>query len=796
MRGHHLRLLLPLWLLRLACVLSPGYIHPDEFFQGPEVVAGRMYALDAAVPWEFDPAAHAHSPARTIVTPFVVSGLPYAAASLASRAATGRWPASPGPSVLLYAPRLFLWALSLVLVDGVAFRVCRANGIPPLPVLLTLASSWPALIFLARPFSNVAETLLLAACFWAVLGTRSSWGGDGVRTMVVGALLAAGVFTRFTFLLFFLPLGIVVIKDVLDRYLPGGANTGGPSISQDVRRGQAAEPAGRGPARPSAARALRPLAGALVRHAVCGLFGIAATVAAFVAADTAYFTATAAAWTGIDAGRIHGSAEGVFGGWIVTPLNSILYNMNPEHLALHGIHPRWLHAVVNLPMLFGPLAASFYLFVLLRPITVFWQRCSRRRGSGDRRTRGAHIDSASSATLLQELYDGAAGAAGCAAGGAPGDTKRATEADRRVRVYATCDACIVCGLGLLSAAPHQEPRFLLPLLLPLAIRYAPRSLPFWVNVNTGPASGSGDLSSASSSTKKKKPRGEDGNSRGDKTKGMLGVRGGRCRRLAPSVGLLAVGWVAFNTVLAIAFGLLHQGGITRALIHLHQQHRGAATAARSPLFNTSSGVVVTVVFTHTHTPPRFLLAQPLAMPAGERITVTDIAGAPRPTIFETLDRALSVQLPLAVPPTRAKAAGAREGGGDHSESRPGSKEGEGKRMGQGESADAAVLLVAPGSMRLSESCGVGHGGDTCKGLHLTVVESFWPHVSFEDPPTSMKLSEWSLQVYRVQRRRRRSSDNGGDGEGNGGGSGEVAAGGGEEGRASERVGAPTRREEL
>ena len=790
MRGHHLRLLLPLWLLRLACVLSPGYIHPDEFFQGPEVVAGRMYALDAAVPWEFDPAAHAHSPARTIVTPFVVSGLPYAAASLASRAATGRWPASPGPSVLLYAPRLFLWALSLVLVDGVAFRVCRANGIPPLPVLLTLASSWPALIFLARPFSNVAETLLLAACFWAVLGTRSSWGGDGVRTMVVGALLAAGVFTRFTFLLFFLPLGIVVIKDVLDRYLPGGGNTGGPSVSQDVRRGQAAGPVGRSPGRPSAARALRPLAGALVRHAVCGLVGIAATVAAFVAADTAYFTATAAAGTGIDAGSTNDTAEGVFGGWIVTPLNSILYNMNPEHLALHGIHPRWLHAVVNLPMLFGPLAASFYLFVLLRPITVFWRRCSHCR------TRGANIDSASSATLLQELYDGAAG--GAANGAAGGDTKRATEADRRVRVYATCDACIVCGLGLLSVAPHQEPRFLLPLLLPLAIRYAPRSLPSCVTVNLGPASGSGDLSSASSSIKKRSPRGEDENSRGDETKGKLGVRGGRCRRCAPSVGLLAVGWVAFNAVLAVAFGLLHQGGITRALVHLHQEHRGAATEARSPLFNTSSGVV-TVVFAHTHTPPRFLLAQPLATPAGERITVTDLAGAPRSTIFKTLDRALSVQLPLAVPPTRAAAEGARGGGGDRSESRPGSKEGEGKRTGQGESAAAVVLLVAPGSMRLSESCGVGHGGDECEGLHLTVVESFWPHVSFEDPPASMRQSEWSLQVYRVQRRR--SSGNGGDsggdgnGEGNSGGSGEVAVSG-DEVRVSERVGAPTRREEL
>lgn len=36
-----------------------------------------------------------------------------------------------------------------------------------------------------------------------------------------------------------------------------------------------------------------------------------------------------------------------------TPFNSLIYNLSSSNLAEHGIHPRWLHAVVNWPMLFG-----------------------------------------------------------------------------------------------------------------------------------------------------------------------------------------------------------------------------------------------------------------------------------------------------------------------------------------------------------------------------------------------------------------------------------------------------------
>lgn len=39
---------------------------------------------------------------------------------------------------------------------------------------------------------------------------------------------------------------------------------------------------------------------------------------------------------------------------VLTPYNFLSYNLRTENLAKHGIHPRWLHVVVNLPMILGP----------------------------------------------------------------------------------------------------------------------------------------------------------------------------------------------------------------------------------------------------------------------------------------------------------------------------------------------------------------------------------------------------------------------------------------------------------
>jgi hypothetical protein len=79
--------------VRLHFALSPSYIHPDEHFQGPEVVVGphsRLPSLDNAdapcvgwlfgwqtsVPWEFTNDNAVHSPIRSILPIWIVYGLP------------------------------------------------------------------------------------------------------------------------------------------------------------------------------------------------------------------------------------------------------------------------------------------------------------------------------------------------------------------------------------------------------------------------------------------------------------------------------------------------------------------------------------------------------------------------------------------------------------------------------------------------------------------------------------------------------------------------------------------------
>lgn len=41
--------------------------------------------------------------------------------------------------------------------------------------------------------------------------------------------------------------------------------------------------------------------------------------------------------------------------FVVTPLNFARYNLDSKNLSKHGIHPRFLHALVNIPLLFNVL---------------------------------------------------------------------------------------------------------------------------------------------------------------------------------------------------------------------------------------------------------------------------------------------------------------------------------------------------------------------------------------------------------------------------------------------------------
>ena len=50
--------------------------------------------------------------------------------------------------------------------------------------------------------------------------------------------------------------------------------------------------------------------------------------------------------------------------WKLVPFNFIMYNIVPGNVASHGLHPYWTHAMVNLPLLLGPLAPIFLISII------------------------------------------------------------------------------------------------------------------------------------------------------------------------------------------------------------------------------------------------------------------------------------------------------------------------------------------------------------------------------------------------------------------------------------------------
>lgn len=52
--------------LRFFFIFTFGYIHADEFFQGPTVFSKDIFGINSTIPWEFT----SNDPIRTITTPY------------------------------------------------------------------------------------------------------------------------------------------------------------------------------------------------------------------------------------------------------------------------------------------------------------------------------------------------------------------------------------------------------------------------------------------------------------------------------------------------------------------------------------------------------------------------------------------------------------------------------------------------------------------------------------------------------------------------------------------------------
>lgn len=297
---------------------------------------------------------------------------------------------------------------------------------------------------------------------------------------MLGALLAVGFFTRFTFAVFFLPIGVQLIS-----------NQDAVQLEAHVKRDK------------STPSLLRRVVAAFA-IGVQGLLAFLVTATVMIAIDTVYFRPE----------TLHQTWPEQVRKLVIAPLNNLVYNLQYDNLELHGVHPRITHIAVNMPMLFGPVAILFL-------VQVFRRREWRQHG-----------------------------------------------------VFGVVSALF--PIVMLSLAPHQEPRFLLPAIVPLHIFTATQSL------------------------------------------------------VQSRLAILL--WTVFNAALGLFFGVLHQGGIVPLLLALSSGPSAWSVFAPACDFNASTlaalplppaGVTLPLVFSKMYMPPRFLLA---GVPPIAAFHVVDLGG--------------------------------------------------------------------------------------------------------------------------------------------------------------------------
>eukprot|EP00985_Skeletonema_marinoi_P032275 scaffold39087_cov174-Skeletonema_marinoi.AAC.2 len=506
----------------------PGYIHPDEFFQGGQELffgcqqrqqqlhylkkptldkvelsreeehkhyESNKYVVDN-IPWEFEP----KNAIRSIVPPAFMTLLPLRVYSVLRSIITSSsndgsidCPSSVdndaivgqlSGSEILIIPRLFMTFLSMIFLDGCLWILVKyttsakdtttnkkqssRNSGPPIQVIV-LASSWPILVMATRPFTNTLEAMVVSLLLLIVAmdhhhhhsisnkNSNNKISNQSTIPLWIGMICSIGLFARFTFAFFALPIVLLFLYN----------------------RWRASDNCWRNVGWNLFSLALSFLTTSLLFVTIDWYYyhyhSPGRDVDATICSDwSCRFVATASKY--------------------VVPWNAFRYNSKATNLAEHGLHPRITHALVNMPMMFGPLSLFGYFSCI--------------------ETRKEYASSSAEACFRRVL----------------------------------CQSTIITGLVVLSCAPHQEPRFILPCIVPLVFLY------------------------------------------GQRVVGMDNKQPNLKKR-----AILTTLWVVFNSILYLFFGWLHQGGLIPSLLHL-------------PLpVNSQEASPEIVIYYKTYMPPTFLI---------------------------------------------------------------------------------------------------------------------------------------------------------------------------------------------
>lgn len=165
------RIYLLLILVRLYFALSPSYLHPDENFQGPEVIAGtfpaqskqpsqlltllligEVFAYPVHHTWEFT----SDYPVRSTFPLWLVYGFPM----LVLRSLWEGIGKEVPPPVVYWTLRILMFTLSFVLEDWALQELVHETKQRRVALIL-VASSYVTWTYQTHTFSNSIETLVV-----------------------------------------------------------------------------------------------------------------------------------------------------------------------------------------------------------------------------------------------------------------------------------------------------------------------------------------------------------------------------------------------------------------------------------------------------------------------------------------------------------------------------------------------------------------------------------------------------------------------------------------------------------
>ncbi|KYQ92481.1 hypothetical protein DLAC_11653 [Tieghemostelium lacteum] len=382
---------------------STGYIHPDEYFQSPEITSQSIFQYRTFTAWEFDP----KNPCRSIVIPMINSGIPFfilkQIQNLVELVLPMKGFSVINGTTMLVAPRLFMILTSL-LMDYYVLLICKRFRIRFHKPLLLLSSSWLIIIFQSRTFSNSIESLLVATLLTVVIVyDYNSKSSNYLYDYLIGSILAFGIFSRFTFIFFSIPIGIYLLWQLVQHY--------------DVLT--------------------------IIPKALNIIISFFLTSMAFIILDSMYFgyldsTKLLTIIMNYDI-NLPGTLDLLKNNITITPVNSFIYNMNPENLAQHGIHNRLTHLFVNLPMMIGPL-----IILIVMELVNIIKNIKNNNNNNNQNNINQHQSNQNVNSNIENS-------------GLP----------KSIKILLL--GVIIVGIFFLSLAPHQEARFLLPLFFPTII---------------------------------------------------------------------------------------------------------------------------------------------------------------------------------------------------------------------------------------------------------------------------------------------------------------------------------------